>query len=168
MATPGFDRSNTDHTRFNDYWLDGAFDEMFEVEGVPRPHYLPLFDLLRELPLGEMRRRKQAADISFLHQGITFTVYGREEGTERIFPNDLLPRIITSAEWEVIERGLIQRITALNLFLRDIYHEGRSVKAGVVPGEIVYSCRHFRRQMREFKVPKNIYITVVGSDQIGR
>jgi uncharacterized circularly permuted ATP-grasp superfamily protein len=101
-----------------------------------------------------------------LHQGITFTVYGREEGTERIFPNDLLPRIITSAEWETIERGLTQRITALNLFLRDIYHEGRSVKAGVVPGEIVYSCRHFRRQMREFKVPKNIYITVVGSDLV--
>jgi len=114
----------------------------------------------------EMRRRKQAADISFLHQGITFTVYGREEGTERIFPHDLLPRIITSAEWETIERGLTQRITALNLFLRDIYHEGRSLKAGVVPSDIVYSCRHFRRQMREFTVPKNIYITVVGSDLV--
>jgi uncharacterized circularly permuted ATP-grasp superfamily protein len=122
--------------------------------------------MLLTLPVEEMRRRKQAADISFLHQGITFTVYGREEGTERIFPNDLLPRIITASEWETIERGLTQRITALNLFLRDIYHEGRSLKAGVVPSEIVYSCRHFRRQMREFKVPKNIYITVVGSDLV--
>jgi uncharacterized circularly permuted ATP-grasp superfamily protein len=122
--------------------------------------------MLLSLPVEEMRRRKQAADISFLHQGITFTVYGREEGTERIFPNDLLPRIITASEWETIERGLTQRITALNLFLRDIYHEGRSLKAGVVPSEIVYSCRHFRRQMREFKVPKNIYITVVGSDLV--
>ena len=122
--------------------------------------------MLLSLPVEEMRRRKQAADISFLHQGITFTVYGREEGTERIFPNDLLPRIITSAEWETIERGLTQRITALNLFLRDIYHEGRSLKAGVVPSDMVYSCRHFRRQMREFTVPKNIYITVVGSDLV--
>ena len=122
--------------------------------------------MLLSLPVEEMRRRKQAADISFLHQGITFTVYGREEGTERIFPHDLLPRIITSAEWETIERGLTQRITALNLFLRDIYHEGRCLKAGVVPREIVYSCKHFRRQMREFTVPKNIYITVVGTDLI--
>ena len=70
------------------------------------------------LPAEEMRRKKQAADVSFLHQGITFTVYGRDEGTERIFPHDLLPRIITSAEWETIERGLTQRITALNMFLQ--------------------------------------------------
>jgi uncharacterized circularly permuted ATP-grasp superfamily protein len=166
MGTPGIEIPPLLKTRFQNYWLNGSYDEMFEAEGVPRPHYRALYEMLLSLPVEEMRRRKQAADISFLHQGITFTVYGREEGTERIFPNDLLPRIITSAEWEVIERGLIQRITALNLFLRDIYHEGRSVKAGVVPGEIVYSCRHFRRQMREFKVPKNIYITVVGSDLV--
>jgi uncharacterized circularly permuted ATP-grasp superfamily protein len=113
-----------------------------------------------------MRRRKQASDVSFLHQGITFTVYGREEGTERIFPHDLLPRIITSTEWETIERGLTQRITALNLFLRDIYNEGRCLADGIVPREIVYSCKHFRRQMREFTVPKNIYVTVVGTDLI--
>src|SRR5579863_10461124 len=139
---------------------------MFDAERHPRKHYRALYELLLGLPVEEMRRKKQAADVSFLHQGITFTVYGRDEGTERIFPNDLLPRIVTSAEWETIERGLTQRITALNLFLRDIYHEGRSLKAGVVPSEMVYSCRHFRRQMREFTVPKNIYITVVGSDLV--
>jgi uncharacterized circularly permuted ATP-grasp superfamily protein len=166
MGMPGFEIPPLLKTRFQNYWLNGSFDEMFEAEGVPRPHYRALYEMLLSLPVEEMRRRKQAADISFLHQGITFTVYGREEGTERIFPNDLLPRIITSNEWEIIERGLTQRITALNLFLRDIYHEGRSLKAGVVPSEIVYSCRHFRRQMREFKVPKNIYITVVGSDLV--
>lgn len=166
MGSPGIEIPPLLKTRFQNYWLNGSYDEMFEAEGVPRQHYRALYEMLLSLPVEEMRRRKQAADISFLHQGITFTVYGREEGTERIFPNDLLPRIITSSEWETIERGLIQRITALNLFLRDIYHEGRSVKAGVVPGEIVYSCRHFRRQMREFKVPKNIYITVVGSDLV--
>jgi uncharacterized circularly permuted ATP-grasp superfamily protein len=165
MATARFD-ADTDHTRFQDYWLDSAYDEMFEAEGVPRAHYRGLYDLLRDLPLTEMRRRKQAADTSFLHQGITFTVYGRDEGTERIFPHDLLPRIITSKEWGTIERGLIQRITALNLFLRDIYNEGRSLDDGVVPREIVYSCKHFRRQMREFTVPRNIYITVIGTDLI--
>ena len=117
MAAPGFD-SSVSQTRFQNYWLDGAYDEMFEAGGVPRAHYRALYEMLLGLPVAEMRRRKQAADISFLHQGITFTVYGREEGTERIFPHDLLPRIITSAEWETIERGLTQRITALNLFLQ--------------------------------------------------
>jgi len=163
---PAFDTSQLGHSRFENYWLDQAYDEMFEAEGVPRAHYAALHELLRELPLAEMRHRKQAADMSFLHQGITFTVYGREEGTERIFPHDLLPRIITSAEWETIERGLAQRITALNLFLRDIYGDEKCLADGVVPREIVYSCKHFRRQMREFAVPKNIYITVVGTDLI--
>ncbi len=165
MAAPGFDNTLS-QTRFQNYWLDGAYDEMFEAEGVPRAHYKALYELLLGLPVEEMRRRKQAADISFLHQGITFTVYGRDEGTERIFPNDLLPRIITSNEWETIERGLTQRITALNYFLRDVYNEGRCLDAGIVPREIVYSCKHFRRQMRGFSVPKNIYVTVVGTDLI--
>jgi uncharacterized circularly permuted ATP-grasp superfamily protein len=162
--TPAFDTSQ--HARFEDYWLDGAYDEMFGSESIPREHYRALHEMLLELPLGEMRRRKQSADVSFLHQGITFTVYGREEGTERIFPHDLLPRIITSSEWETIERGLTQRITALNLFLRDIYSDGRCLADGVVPREMVYSCKHFRRQMRGFSVPKNIYIAVVGTDLI--
>src|SRR5579871_917573 len=163
---PSFDTSQLGQARFQNYWLDAAFDEMFAEEGVPRPHYQALHELLLDLPLAEMRRKKQTADLSFLHQGITFTVYGREEGTERIFPNDLLPRIITSSEWETIERGLTQRITALNLFLRDIYSDARSLADGVVPRELVYTCKHFRRQMREFTVPKNIYITVVGTDLI--
>jgi len=166
MGTPGFETPPLLKTRFQNYWLNSSYDEMFEAEGVPRRHYRALYEMLLSLPVEEMARRKQAADISFLHQGITFTVYGREEGTERIFPHDLLPRIITSSEWDTIERGLTQRITALNLFLRDIYHEGRSLKQGVVPREIVYSCKHFRRQMREFHVPKNNYITVVGSDLV--
>ena len=120
MATPAIDERQPDRSSFDQYLLDGAYDEMFEGPSSPRAHYRGLHELLRQLPLAEMRRRKQSADISFLHQGITFTVYGREEGTERIFPHDLLPRIITSAEWETVERGLAQRITALNLFLKDI------------------------------------------------
>src|SRR5215472_10144864 len=160
--TPAFDTSQ--HARFEDYWLDSAYDEMFGSENVPREHYQALHHLLVDLPLAEMRRRKQSADVAFLHQGITFTVYGREEGTERIFPHDLLPRIVTSAEWEIIERGLTQRIAALNLFLRDIYNEGRCLADGVVPREIVYSCKHFRRQMRGFSVPPPPPPAVVGTD----
>lgn len=148
------------------YQLDHAFDEMFEGSDTLREHYGPLLQHFAAMPKDEVQRRKQAADLSFLNQGITFTVYGREEGTEKIFPYDLLPRIITSAEWTKIERGLTQRITALNLFLKDIYNEGRILKDGIVPREIVYSCQHFRRQMIGLQVPRNVYIAVCGTDLI--
>src|ERR1700678_3928329 len=166
MATPGFDEPRIASGPFASYHLDSAFDEMFDAERQPRKHYRALYELLLGLPAEQMRRKKQAADVSFLHQGITFTVYGRDEGTERIFPNDLLPRILTSAEWETIERGLTQRITALNFFLKDIYNEGRCLADGVVPREMVYSCKHFRRQMRGVTAPKNIYVAVMGTDLI--
>src|SRR5204862_866238 len=104
--------------------------------------------------------------LSFLHQGITFTVYGNEQGTERVFPNDLLPRIISGDEWHIIERGLTQRITALNLFLQDIYHQGRILADGVVPRELIYSCKHFRREMRGLPVPRGIYVSICGSDLV--
>ena len=151
---------------FDNYKMGGAFDEMFSGEGRLRPHYEHLAQALAELPAAELRKRKQAADLSFLHQGITFTVYGREEGTEKIFPNDLLPRIITSAEWQTIERGLEQRIRALNLFLQDIYHDGKILDDGIVPREMIYTCKHFRRQMRGFLVRRDAYVTVVGTDLI--
>lgn len=148
------------------YKLDPAYDEMFASADALHPHYQPLLEHFAALPPAEIQRRKQAADLSFLNQGITFTVYGREEGTERIFPYDLLPRIITSAEWARVERGLTQRITALNLFLKDIYNEGRILKDGVVPRELVYSCPQFRRQMQGLNVPRNVYVAICGTDLI--
>jgi uncharacterized circularly permuted ATP-grasp superfamily protein len=148
------------------YLLDRAYDEMFSAPGVLHPHYQPLLDHFSSLPADELHRRKQAADLSFLNQGITFTVYGREEGTEQIFPYDPIPRIVTASEWATVERGLTQRITALNLFLKDIYNEGRILKDGVVPRELVYSCKHFRRQMVGLQVPRNIYVAVCGTDLI--
>src|SRR5580698_10170762 len=151
-------------TLFGDYTLDHAFDEMREVEGGLRHQYRALAETLAGLPADELQRRKQSADLSFLTQGITFTVYGRDEGTERIFPYDLLPRLISGAEWETIERGLTQRITALNHFLRDVYGEGKILKDRVVPRDIVYSCKHYRRQMCGLEVPRNVYIAVVGTD----
>jgi uncharacterized circularly permuted ATP-grasp superfamily protein len=155
-----------DEAAFERYQLDHAYDEMFVDRHRLHEHYGPLLEQFSALPEGELQRRKQAADLSFLNQGITFTVYGRDEGTERIFPYDLLPRIITSAEWAKVEVGLTQRITALNLFLRDIYHDGRILADGVVPREVVYSCRHFRRQMIGLQVPRNVYIAVCGTDLI--
>ena len=148
------------------YLLDDAYDEMFAGPDQLHNHYEPLVELFNGLTPDEIRRRKQSADVSFLNQGITFTVYGRDEGTERIFPYDLLPRIITSAEWATVERGLTQRITALNLFLKDIYNEGRILDDGVVPRDVVYSCKHFRRQMMGLQVPRNVYVAICGTDLI--
>ncbi|MBS1877106.1 MAG: circularly permuted type 2 ATP-grasp protein [Acidobacteria bacterium] len=151
---------------FERYQLDDAFDEMFESKAIVRQQYHALYENLLELGNDEMNRRKQALDLSFLHQGITFTVYGDESGTERIFPNDLLPRILTRSEWETIERGLTQRITALNLFLEDVYHDGKILKDRVVPSDTVYSCKHYRRQMRGVNVRRGCYATVVGTDLV--
>lgn len=151
---------------FEKYLLDGAYDEMFDSAGQVRQQYQALFETLQAMPASELRRRKQVADLSFLHQGITFTVYGRDEGIERIFPNDLLPRILTNDEWSRIERGLIQRITALNLFLHDIYQSGRILNDRVVPLDLIYTCRHFRRQMRGIEIARDAYVNVVGTDLI--
>ncbi len=151
---------------FSEYQIQTAYDEMFRSACHPRSQYRSLYTLLQSLPAEELRRAKQEADLSFFNQGITFAVYGRSEGTERIFPHDLIPRILSSSEWETIERGLTQRITALNLFLKDVYHERRIIKDGVVPGEIIYTCKHFRRQMRGVKVPRDVYVSVCGTDLV--
>lgn len=151
---------------FVNYQVETAYDEMFSAPGVPREHYTALHQTLLQLPPEELRRTQQAANLAFLHEGITFTVYGSKEGTERIFPNDLLPRIISAREWTKIEKGLTQRLTALNMFLRDIYHEGRILSDKVVPRELIYSCKHFRREMRGLNVPRDIYVTICGSDLV--
>src|SRR5664279_3322060 len=165
MNSTGSNTSNIlENPALRDYFLDHAFDEMIDPDGQVREHYRPMLNAMLALSPEELHRRKKSADLSFLTQGITFTVYGREEGTERIFPYDLLPRIVTNAEWERIAKGLTQRITALNLFLRDIDHEGKILNDGVVPRELVYSCRHFRRQMRGMQVPRNVYVAVAGTD----
>ena len=139
---------------------------MLDAQGRPRPHYQELFHRLLEMPAETLQQRQQAANTAFLNQGITFTVYGSDEGTERIWPYDLLPRIITGAEWETIEKGLTQRITALNLFLKDIYGDGRILTDGTLPRWLVYSCRHYRREMRGVRVPHDIYVAVDGADLV--
>jgi uncharacterized circularly permuted ATP-grasp superfamily protein len=152
---------------FANYALESdCYDEMFNDDGTPRLHYSTLNDRLLEFTAEELRYRQQAADLSFLHQGITFTVYGHEEGTEKIFPYDLLPRIITSVEWATIEKGLAQRITALNMFLHDIYHSGKIISDRVVPYDLIYSAKHFRREMRGVDLPRNLYVSVCGTDLI--
>ena len=151
---------------FADYESGNFFDEMFSAPGQVRPHYAQLLERFRAMGQDEFARKRALADASFLNQGITFTVYGDNAGTERIFPFDLIPRIIPATEWEFLERGLTQRITALNLFLKDIYHEQRIIKEKVVPEEYVRSAAHFRPEFMGIDVPRDIYIHICGTDLI--
>lgn len=149
------------------YSSDGFFDEM--TPGPPdevRKHYQRFLGRFSSLTSQDFEQKRRAVDLAFLRQGITFNVYGDSQGAERIFPFDLVPRIIPAAEWERIEKGLIQRITALNLFLHDIYHEQRILRDGVIPPFYVLSAKHFRREFVNFSVPKDIYVHICGTDLI--
>jgi len=139
---------------------------MMASKGQVRPHYNRLHQRLGTLTEDDFNKRRAAVDLAFLRRGVTFTVYNDSEGTERIFPFDLIPRIIPSAEWARIEAGLIQRITALNLFLHDIYHEQKILKDKVLPAVQILTAKHFRREFMNFSVPKNIYIHICGTDLI--
>src|SRR6266853_1754921 len=151
---------------FSSYELGAVYDEMFEPTGRARVHCHSLFDELRAASHTELGQRQMEADKAFLTQGITFTVYGDNQGTERIFPFDLVPRMITAAEWATIDRGLTQRLTAINLFLKDVYNDGRILTEGVVPRDLVQSCRHYRREMRGVQVHRDIYVSIAGTDLI--
>src|SRR5262249_37393086 len=123
------------------------FDEMFEASGDPRPHYRKIHERLAAMGPAELDERRRLADVSFLLQGITFAVYSDGRGTERLFPFDLIPRILPAAEWDRIERGLAQRVIALNLFLQDVYGPQRILRDGKIPRPLVLSCTHFRREV---------------------
>ena len=128
---------------FSNYEVGDFYDEMFGAPGEVRPHYRKLLERFEEMGDGELERKQALATDTFLNQGITFTVYSDNQGTERIMPFDLIPRIIPREEWEHVERGLVQRIQALNLFLHDIYHEQRILKEGIIPEEVVQSAQAF-------------------------
>jgi len=151
---------------FSDYQVGDFFDEMFASPGVVRPHYSKLFARFKEMEREEFERKRALAASTFLTQGVTFTVYNDNQGTERIFPFDLVPRIIPADEWDLIERGLVQRITALNLFLHDIYHTQNILRDGVIPKQIIWEAAHFRPEFMHFDVPRNIYIHICGTDLI--
>jgi uncharacterized circularly permuted ATP-grasp superfamily protein len=151
---------------FERYDAGGFFDEMLDEQGRMRPHYRHFRELFQKITTKEFEHKRQSVDLAFLRQGITFNVYGDSAGAEKIFPFDLLPRVIPSKEWEMLERGLTQRITALNLFLHDIYHEQKILKDGVIPPFYVLSGKHFRREFVNFNVPKDIYIHICGTDLI--
>ena len=142
----------------------GVFDEMLDAGLVPRAHYAAYADWLASMSPEQMAGKRAEADLIFRRIGITFSVYGEEGGTERLIPSDVVPRIIAADEWERLERGLIQRVTAINRFLADIYHGQEILKAGLIPEDQIVANDQFAVAMIGTKVPRDLYAHIVGVD----
>jgi uncharacterized circularly permuted ATP-grasp superfamily protein len=152
--------------RFDSYETGSFYDEFFTEDGRPREAVRPLIGNLARLPEGELLHRQHAADRALLLSGITFNVYGDDGGSERIFPFDLVPRIIAAKEWDWIERGLKQRIRALNLFIDDMYHDQRILRDGVIPRDTALGSKAYRPQCAGLCPPKGIWCHITGTDLV--
>jgi len=151
---------------FSSYQTDGFFDEMFEAGGGVRPHAELVLETINSLDSGQLLRYKHAAERLLLQLGITFNVYGDNQGTERIFPFDLIPRIVPASEWDYIERGLKQRIHALNAFIDDIYHDQRILKDGAIPAEVITSAVSYRKECHGLNPPFGVWCHITGTDLV--
>ncbi len=151
---------------FDGYDTTGYFDEMFLEDGSPRQGAERLLQRINSLPPGELRARQQEIESALLRMGITFTVYGDQAGTEKIFPFDVIPRIVQASDWRHIEAGLKQRINALNKFIDDVYHDQLIVKENVLPREILEKAKSFRPQCIGLNPPKGIWCHITGTDLV--
>ena len=152
---------------FNAYNIDlSIYDEMFLQDRTPREHYRPLHESLSRLSAEELSSIQERVTRSFSNEGISFTVYGDQEGEERIIPVDCLPRVLSRAEWRFLEKGLTQRVKTLNLFLQDIYGESCIIDDGVIPVDVVQGCPQYRMEMRGFSVPHGTWVGICGTDLI--
>ena len=142
------------------------YDEMFLPDGTPREHYRRLYDTLSTLSETELGSIQEQVTRSFSNEGISFTVYGDDEGTERIIPVDCVPRVVSGADWRHIEAGLAQRVKALNRFLEDVYGEGRIIEDGVIPADVVRECPQYRVEMRGFSAPHGTWVAICGTDLV--
>jgi uncharacterized circularly permuted ATP-grasp superfamily protein len=152
--------------KFSQYEADGFYDEWMAAPGVPRPEARLLVRMMDSLPEGELQRRQEAAERAFLLMGITFAVYGHQAGAEKVWPFDLLPRLVAMDEWEGLDRGLKQRIQALNMFLNDVYHERRIVRDGVIPEEVIRTAKSFRPECIGLRPPAGIWCHITGTDLV--
>lgn len=151
---------------FSDYQHGISYDEYFLPDGKVRDHLRPLLDRLNELGQRELFRRQNAAESLLLNLGVTFNVHGNEKGGERIFPMDVLPRLLPYQEWEMIERGLIQRTRALNVFLQDIYNNQSILKNRIIPQDVVFTSPGYKNQCRGLTPPQKVWIHVGGMDMV--
>ena len=149
------------------YQPGGAFDEAFDADGSVRATYSRIVERFRELDVKEVKRLERLVADEFRRQGITFTVYSEEEGTERIWPMDLFPRLIAAAEWDELARGLSQRVAAMNCFLADLYNGGgQAIADGVVPRWLVVSSGGFERNAMGIRVPHSAHCNIAGIDVV--
>jgi uncharacterized circularly permuted ATP-grasp superfamily protein len=142
----------------------GVYDEMLDAARAPRPHYAQYADWLASTTPEQMAGKRAEADLIFRRIGITFSVYGDESGTERLIPSDVVPRIIAAGEWDRLEQGLVQRVTAINRFLADIYHGQEILKAGLIPEDQILANDQFAVAMIGTRVPRDVYAHIVGVD----
>jgi len=142
------------------------FDEMHDANGDCRAHYREFARWLAETPEEQLAQRRREADLLFHRAGITFTLYGDEQGTERLIPFDIIPRSIPASEWRIVEKGCIQRVQALNMFLADLYHEQRIIKAGIIPAEQVLANEGYQLAMRGLNLHRDIYAHIAGVDLV--
>ena len=149
---------------FDSYDLGGFYDELILPDGSPRPESRALIERIERLSDGEFQRRQSAAEADLMLMGITFNVYGDRRGRERILPFDMVPRIIGAGEWDWLERGLKQRIQALNLFIDDIYHDQRILEEGIIPRDFALSAQGFREQCVGIDPPRSVWCHVAGTD----
>jgi uncharacterized circularly permuted ATP-grasp superfamily protein len=155
------------NVRLDEYSVDpGSYDEAFMPNGKVRPLYRELAQRLAEMSDPELATRRKMADLLLRNQGVTFTVYSDDAGIEKVFPFDPIPRLVDADEWERIERGLVQRIEALNLFIHDVYHAQKILKDRVIDPELIYGATFYRREMAGLDPPRSIYTHVVGTDLI--
>lgn len=151
---------------FENYKTEGFYDEMFDAEGNVRSGYEAFKERVEQMGVDEFVRRHHAAERALMAMGITFNVYSENEGTERIMPVDIIPRVLSSEDWELLEKGLVQRITALNLFLQDIYNEQKILDDGIVPRDLIETSKDFLHPMKGITPPKGIWIHITGTDLI--
>lgn len=152
--------------RFNSYQIENFYDELIDKQGQPRPGARSVVQMINALPDGELKQRQEAIDRALLRMGITFNVYSDEQGTEKIFPFDIIPRIVEAYEWRHIEAGLKQRIRALNIFINDIYHKQNIIHDGVVPSDLLREAKSFRPQCVGLQPPQGIWCHITGTDLV--
>jgi uncharacterized circularly permuted ATP-grasp superfamily protein len=142
------------------------YDEMYDASGAVRPHYQTFARWLADTPDELLAQRRREADLLFHRAGITFTLYGDDQGTERLIPFDIIPRSIPASEWRIVERGCIQRVQALNMFLADLYHDQRILKAGIIPAEQVLANEGYQIAMQGLDLHRGLYAHIAGVDLV--
>jgi uncharacterized circularly permuted ATP-grasp superfamily protein len=148
------------------YEPESFYDELFISQGQPREHATALINWMAHLPLQELQQHRETAQVALFNLGVTFNVYGDDAGVEKVFPFDIIPRIVSAQDWQWLEKGLKQRIKTLNLFLADIYGEQLILKDGRIPSEVIYSAKGFLEPCRNIKPPGGIWCHITGTDLV--